>query len=140
MRALALGNLQASRDNLGRWHIDPAALDDWLSMRSPVRHSPSSRIDTVVDTPAITLDTSWDTILSELRNERDEARLEAAALHAKTIQLRERLSEAQGHADDARVERDRWREMAEHLARRETEQPSKPQPRPNFLSRLLSRG
>lgn len=137
MRALSLGNLKASRNNLGHWLIDPAVLDDWLSMRSPVRHSPSIRIDTSVDTPSITLDSSADTALSELRRERDEARLEAAAMRAEAVQLRERLGEARSHMDDARVDRDRWRDMAERLARHDAEQPTEPQLRPTLLARLL---
>lgn len=139
MRALSLGNLKASRDNYGRWRIDLVALDDWMSMRSPVRQSPSSRVDTTFDIRDINLDTSMDTVLGGLRDERDKARHEAAALHAETVQLRERLGEAQGHVDDARAERDRWREMAERFAQREAERSNEPQPRSTLLTRLLGR-
>lgn len=130
MRALASSNLKAGRDNHGRWHIDPAVLDDWLSMRPPVRHSPLIGVDTATDRPETGLGTALDT----LRNERDEARLEAAALRAETAQLRDRLGEVQ-------AERDRWRVMAERLAEREAERPPnpsvEPRPRPGFLARLL---
>lgn len=121
MRALASGDLRANRDNLtGRWQIDPVVLDDWLSMRTPVRHSPSVALDMSADSPKPTLDTALDTF----RGERDEARLEAAAFRAEAAQLRERLDEA--HAD-----RDHWRRMAERL--------SDPKPRPGLLGRLLGR-
>lgn len=140
MRALSLGNLRASRDNLGRWHIDPVVLDDWLSMRTPVRHSPSTRADTDVDSSTVTLDTPVDTALDTLRDERDEARLEAAAVRAEAAQLRDRLGEAQGYLDDARAERDRWRAMAERLVEREAEHPPEPQPRSSFLVRFLGQG
>jgi hypothetical protein len=121
MRALASGDLRANRDNLtARWRIDSAALDDWLSMRTSVRHSPSSGVDTPLDCPETTPDASLDI----LRAERDDARLEAATLRAEAAQIRERL-------DETRTDRDHWRRMAERL--------SEPRPRRGLLGRLLGR-
>jgi len=34
VRALSSSELRAFRDNLGRWKIEPEAIDDWLSMRA----------------------------------------------------------------------------------------------------------
>ena len=128
MRALVSGELRASRNNGGRWHIDPADLDDWMTMRPSDRQQP-------VITKAVLEDTSQYLVVSVLdtvRAERDEARLEAASLRIETTQLRERL-------DETRSERDRWRQMAERLSEVSPLPlpPSKPQG--GFLARLLGR-
>ena len=89
MRALGSGELRATRDNLGRWSIDPAVLDDWASMRrTPVRHQPGGHVDTPAPTPMATLDTLRPE-LEQMRAERDASRLEAAALRTEAAQLRE---------------------------------------------------
>lgn len=126
MRALVSGELRANRDNNGRWHIDPAALDDWMTMRPSDRQQPAI-------TKAVLEDTSQHltvSVLDTIRVERDEARLEAASLRTEATQLRDRL-------DDARSERDRWRQMAERLSEASLLPLSKPQG--GFLARLLGR-
>lgn len=99
MRALASGELRATKDNFGRWSIDPIALDDWLSMRrTGERHQPSERVDmpafTSADTPVVTSVTPPAALhveLERIRDERDASQLEAAGLRAENVQLRERL-------------------------------------------------
>lgn len=93
MRALSAGELKANRDNLGNWQIDPAALDDWLSMRrthdrqSPVIKSGQPLV-TYVDTP--------------------ETLARIAAMEAENAGLRDRLI-------DTQAERDRLATMLEKV-------------------------
>lgn len=119
MKVLASGELRATRNNSGRWKIDPVALDDWLSLRDTVRQSPAVSSDSQND--------SLRTVVETLRGERDEARLEAAALRAEGAQLRERLDELRSDRDQLRADRDNWQRLAERSS----------QPRPGLLDRLF---
>lgn len=146
MRALADKHLPGIRDNAGKWRIRLPDLDRWAANRPVTNHQPqgqrpASSPDTVLDTPV----TAPSEQLDALRQERDEARLEAAVLHAEATQLRERLDEAQtqfrerlneahGRLDDVQADRDHWRRFAAGLSE------AKPRPRRGFLDRLLGRG
>lgn len=93
MRALEQQQLRAIRDNLGRWQIDPEAVDDWLSLRrAPDRQQPDMSSGHKVVTPSDT----------------PETLIRVAVLEAENGHLRERLEEL-------RQERDAWRAQAEKL-------------------------
>ena len=84
MRALERGELPAIRDNSGRWQITDQALSDWLSMRparSDDRQSPqvtASAPDAAVRIAVLeTKLEAAETRISELIEERDEARADA---------------------------------------------------------------
>lgn len=88
VRALNAGELKAIRDNDGRWKIDPEAVDDWMSMRTPDRQRPKVSSVTAVDTQLVT---------------------ENAILSA-------RLEIAEKRIEDLEADRDAWRGQAERLA------------------------
>jgi len=93
MRALEQQQLRAIRDNLGRWQIEPEAVDDWLSLRrTPDRQQQDMSIGQKVVTPSDT----------------PETLVRVAVLEAENGHLRERL-------DELRQERDAWRAQAERL-------------------------
>jgi hypothetical protein len=88
MRALERSELRAIRDNAGRWQITSEALSDWLSMRpvrSDDRQSPTVTADTPDAVRIAVLETKLDaaqTRMTELMQERDEARADARAQQA----------------------------------------------------------
>lgn len=100
MRALSTGELKALRDNMGRWQIAAADLDDWSSMRPPTPDRPSP------ETPAVSVPvmiaTPPDTSLSD-------AVTKAAAAEARADGLEARLA-------DAVADRDHWRDLALRLS------------------------
>ena len=139
MRALASQELQGLRDNKGVWRIAPEELARWVASRPVTNHhalghGPATNQGEILVSVSDTLVSSQPERSEELeaiRSQRDEARLEAAVARAEAGQLRDRL-------DEARSERDHWRQMAERLSE---PSPSLPLPRPpaGFLARLFSR-
>lgn len=115
MRALQSGQLRGSRDNEGRWQIEPEALDDWLSMRrSPDRQSPRLSTGQLVTTNVDTQETLTRLAVAEARVE------------MLTVQI-----------EELRQDRDAWRAQAERLT-------SEPKPEvilssPPLFERLLDR-
>ncbi len=142
MRALTSGELRAIRNNLGQWQIDLQVLDDWSSLRrSPDRQQPDTSLDTspvTLPEPPVTSSGQVRGELEQMREERDNSRLEAASLRAENLQLRERVDLVQAERErevaqlrerlDAEVtqlreDRDRWHALATA-------------PRPGFLERV----
>jgi len=88
MRALERQELRAIRDNRGRWQISPEALEDWLSMRSPVRHYPQK----AVVTPETVRSDTTDTEITALK-------VALAKSEAEAEGLRQRLADTQAERD-----------------------------------------
>ena len=138
MRALASQEIHGIRDNKGIWRIAPEELARWMASRPVTNHrTPGHRPVTKDEVSVSNLDTLVSSQyesrgeLETLRNQRDEARLEAAVVRAEAGQLRERL-------DETRSERDQWRRMAERLSEPSSSVPLPKQPA-SFLSRLFGR-
>jgi len=95
VRALSSSELRAFRDNLGRWKIEPEAIDDWLSMRAKRSGDGQS--------PDMT------PFADDSSQYRTMVRSEVAVLEAEKRGLEARLA-------DTQAERDAWRDQAERLA------------------------
>ncbi len=126
-RALQAGRLRGVRDNRGRWRIEVEDLDAWLAAQTPTQVSTTlSELLAVQHTPD---------------NEQAHQLLttEVAVLKARLEASEGRAAELERDRDEARSERDRWRQMAERLSEGNHLPPPLPKPQSGFLARLLGR-
>ena len=124
-RALQAGRLRGVRDNRGRWRIEAEDLDAWLAAQPPAQASTThSDLLAVQHTPD---------------NEQAHRLLttEVAVLKARLEAFEGRAAELERDRDEARSERDRWRQMAERLSEGNHLPPPVPKPSGGFLARLL---
>jgi exonuclease VII large subunit len=115
------------RDNRGRWRIEAEDLDAWLAAQTPTQASTMlSELLAVQHTPD---DEQTHQLLTT----------EVAVLRARLEAFEGRAAELERDRDEARSERDRWRQMAERLSEGTHLPPSVPKPSGGFLARLLGR-
>lgn len=126
-RALQAGRLRGVRDNRGRWRIEAEDLDAWLAEHPPAQASASHSELLAVQLP--------------LHGEHAHQLLttEVAVLKVRLEAVEGRAADLERDRDEARSERDRWRQMAERLS--EASLPPSPPSKPQggFLARLLGR-
>lgn len=106
-RALKNAEIQAIRDNSGRWIITPEAVDAWKDDRATVHTV--QRSNSVHSAPEVAENEQIERLKADIAATREAmARLEGEAAMNK-----ERLA-------DLGADRDQWRQMAERLSDRKT--------------------
>lgn len=98
LRAVKRGQLQAVRDNRGRWRVDGGSLDAWAASKVPSRQHPTSGAQAQ---DAAQLDGERQAALRE----RDGLRMQLAGQMAELEGVRELLRAVE-------VDRDAWRDLA----------------------------
>ena len=136
-RALQAGRIRGIRDNRGRWRIEPEALEEWLAEQARVQaSSPHTELHTV-QTPLHSEQHTGQHSQAET-SAHQLLITEVAVLKTRLEVLESRAAELIQDRDEARSERDHWRQMAERLSE---PSPSLPPLKPpaSFLARLFGR-